>query len=74
LLRPRIRYRIRTNPGAVTGLGGCDVAEKGPGIIVYPGDITSGNALRGVLPSLQNRDLAAGVFEIGAALLLRQRQ
>jgi hypothetical protein len=74
LLRPIIGSSIRAKPEAVTGLGGRDVAEKWLGTTVYPGDITSGNALRWVLPNLQNMDLAAGVFEVGASLLLRQKQ
>jgi hypothetical protein len=71
LLWPIIGGRILPRPGVFTGLRGRDVAEKLPVIIDNRGDNTVVNALRRLLPSLQKMDLATGVFEVGASLLLR---
>ena len=46
------------------------MAEKLPVIIDNRGDNTVVNALRRLLPNLQKMDVATGVFEVGAFLLL----
>ncbi len=46
------------------------MAEKLPVIIDNRGDNTVVNALRRLLPNLQKMDIATGVFEVGAFLLL----
>ena len=46
------------------------MAEKLPVIIDNRGDNTVVNALRRLLPNLQKMDMATGVFEVGAFLLL----
>jgi len=46
------------------------MAEKLPVIIDNRGDNTVVNAPRRLLPGLQKTDVASGVFEVGALLLL----
>ena len=46
------------------------MAEKLPVILDNRGDNTVVNALRRLLPNLQRMDIATGVFEVGAFLLL----
>jgi len=46
------------------------MAEKLPVVMDNRGDNTVVNALRRLLPNLQKMDVATGVFEVGAFLLL----